>query len=305
MQALIQALPFDPTQLPGLSERLLRSHHANNYGGAVKRLNAIRASLESLPFATTPGFTLNGLKREELLACNSMLLHEVHFASMGGGGADMVPAMDLALCASFGTAARWREEFVAMGRALAGGSGWVVLAYLAREGRLVNQWAADHTHALAGGVPLLALDMYEHAYHMDFGSDAGAWVDAFMANLNWDAVYHHYQHAVESASESIGIEQGELTDDMTIVDVRRAGPFAQASHMLPRAQWRDPAQVANWGDAIDAAQPTVVYCVYGHEVCRATALRLRAQGRNVRFLRGGIDGWQKAGLPVTPKEVQA
>jgi len=301
MQALIRALPFDPGALAGLSERLLHSHHANNYSGAVKRLNAIRARLESLPFATTPGFELNGLKREELVACNSMLLHELHFASMGGDGVTMVPAMELALSASFGSVARWREEFVAMGRALAGGSGWVVLAFVPREGRLVNQWAPDHTHALAGGVPILALDMYEHAYHLDFGADAGAWVDAIMANLNWDPVYQNYQHAVEGASDSLGADRGDLAGAM-LLDVRRAGAFDGATHMLAQARWRDPALVGTWGDSIDPAQPVVVYCVYGHEVCRATALRLRSQGRNVRFLRGGIDGWQKAGLPLVDKK---
>jgi len=72
-----------------------------------------------------------------------------------------------------------------MGKALGGGSGWVVLAYSARDGKLVNQWAADHTHALAGGAPILALDMYEHSYHMDYGAKATAYVDAFMQNINW------------------------------------------------------------------------------------------------------------------------
>lgn len=61
---------------------------------------------------------------------------------------------------------------------------------------LVNQWAADHTHAIAGGIPVLALDMYEHTYHMDFGAQAGAWVEAFMRNINWEAVYPKYQTAM-------------------------------------------------------------------------------------------------------------
>ena len=78
--------------------------------------------------------------------------------------------MALALQANFGSVARWRDEFVALGKALGGGSGWVLLAFQPREGTLVNQWAADHTHALAGGVPILALDMYEHAYHIDYGA---------------------------------------------------------------------------------------------------------------------------------------
>lgn len=124
MQARPQALPLDPATLPGLSERLLRSHHQNNYGGAVARLNAIRAQLSGLDFASTPGFVVNGLKREELIASNSMLLHELYFGSLGGGGAAPAPGMLLALAASFGSAERWREEFVAMGKALEGKPGY-------------------------------------------------------------------------------------------------------------------------------------------------------------------------------------
>ena len=119
--------PFRRRRSNGLSERLLASHHANNYTGAVKRLNAIRAQLAALDFASAPGFQLNGLKREELVATNSMLLHELYFDSLGGDGQTMVPAMTLALDANFGSVDRWRAEFVAMGKALGGGSGWVLL----------------------------------------------------------------------------------------------------------------------------------------------------------------------------------
>jgi len=150
MDARILDLPFDASALSGLSEKLLRSHHQNNYGGAVKRLNDIRAHLAQLPFATAPGFQLNGLKREESIATNSMLLHELYFGSLGGDGQSMTPACTLALAANFGSVERWRDEFVAMGKALGGGSGWVLLVFQPREGTLVNQWAADHTHVLTG-----------------------------------------------------------------------------------------------------------------------------------------------------------
>jgi superoxide dismutase, Fe-Mn family len=225
MDAMIQPLPINPDALAGLSGKLLRSHHQNNYSGAVKRLNAIRGELAHLAYASVPGFQLNGLKREELIATNSMLLHELYFGSLGGDGATMSPPMALALAASFGTAERWRDEFVAMGKALGGGSGWVLLCFQPREGTLVNQWAADHAHALAGGTPVLALDMYEHAYHIDYGAAAGAYVDAFMANLNWAPVYERYQHAVHGASEPFGAEQDEVAD-APLLDVRRAGLFS-------------------------------------------------------------------------------
>jgi Fe-Mn family superoxide dismutase len=74
---------------------------------------------------------------------------------------------------------------MAMGKALGGGSGWVLLSWSHRDGKLINQWAADHCHTLAGGTPILALDMYEHSYHIDFGGKAGSYVDAFMKAIAW------------------------------------------------------------------------------------------------------------------------
>src|SRR5215471_5488310 len=224
MDARIQPLPFDVTALRGLSEKLIASHHQNNYGGAVKRLNAIRARLAGSTFSTLSNFQLNGMKREELIATNSMLLHELYFSSLGGDGQAMEPAWAMALAANFGSVERWREEFVAMGKALGGGSGWVLLVFQPREGSLVNQWAADHTHVLAGGVPILALDMYEHAYHMDYGAAAGAYVDAFMGVIDWPAVYGRYQAAVHSATEPFGCTAEEI-GDAQVLDVRRAGIF--------------------------------------------------------------------------------
>ncbi len=300
MPASIQDLPFDPSALSGLSEKLLRSHHQNNYGGAVKRLNAIRAELAGMAVASAPGYLLNGLKREELIATNSMLLHELYFASLGGAGKDMAPAMALALMASFGSVERWRDEFVAMGKALGGGSGWVLLTFQPREGSLVNQWAADHSHALAGGAPILALDMYEHAYHMDHGAQAGTYVDAFMTHIDWYQVYQRYQAAVHASSEAFAGNPEQLGDAL-VLDVRRAGVFEQASSMLPGARWQDPAKVLQWAADLPRDRAVLVYCVYGHEVGRSTAMQLRAQGVNARFLPGGIDAWQSAGKPVQSK----
>lgn len=296
LQAL--PLPYAPGAIPGLSERLLSSHHQNNYGGAVKRLNAIRAQLAATPFATTPGYQLNGLKREELIAANSLLLHELYFASLGGDGQTMEPAMRLALDANFGGLERWREQFGACAKALGGGSGWMLLVFNPREGTLVNQWAADHTHVLAGGTPLLALDMYEHAYHLDYGAMAGAYVDACLAAINWAGVYARYQAAVHAASEPFGATHADVADSL-VLDVRRAGVFESATTRLPNATWRDPASVAQWAGELPRERPVTVYCVYGHEVGRATALRLRAAGVDARYLRGGIDGWAAAGLPLS------
>lgn len=305
MQARAQPLPFDPATLPGLSEKLLRSHHQNNYVGAVARLNAIRAQLGAMDFASAPGFALNGLKREELIASNSMLLHELYFASLGGRGAPPAPGMALALAASFGSVDRWREEFVAMGKALGGGSGWVLLVYQPREGRMVNQWAADHTQALAGGVPVLALDMYEHAYHLDHGAAAGTYVEAFMAHIDWAAVYGRYQQAVNAASDGLQASPSDAALTPHCIDVRRASVFEAAPSTLPRARWRDPAAIATWAAELPADEGVVVYCVHGHDVSRAAALRLRAAGIPARFLQGGLEGWVAAGQPVERKDAPA
>jgi superoxide dismutase, Fe-Mn family len=180
----MKPLACNPTRIKGMSEKLIVSHYENNYGGAVRRLGAIAEQLAALDFATAPVFVINGLKREELIATNSMILHEVYFASLGEGGEPKGALRD-ALVRDFGSIARWTAEFSAMGKAQGGGSGWVLLMWSPRDKKLVNQWAMDHTTTLAGGHPILALDMYEHSYHIDYGARAAAYVDAFMAAINW------------------------------------------------------------------------------------------------------------------------
>jgi len=187
-------LPFDPASIPGLSAKLLTSHHDNNYAGAVKRLGAIRTDWTKLDPASAPGFEINGLKREELIAWNSMILHELYFAGLGAPGRPSGP-LAAAIERDFGSHDRWAAEFAGMGKALGGGSGWVLLTWSGRDNMLVNQWAADHTMTLADATPLLALDMYEHAYAMDYGAKAGAYVDAFMKVIRWDEAARRFGRA--------------------------------------------------------------------------------------------------------------
>jgi len=187
-------LPFPPGAIAGLSDKLLTSHHDNNYVGAVKRLGAIETAIAGLDLATAPAFALNGLKREALIAWNSMILHELYFANLGP---PVRPGRRLgeALERGFGGVDRWAAQFSAMGKALGGGSGWVVLTWSHRDGRLMNQWAADHTMSLAAASPILVLDMYEHAYAIDYGAKAAAYVDAFMNAINWAAADERFGRA--------------------------------------------------------------------------------------------------------------
>jgi Fe-Mn family superoxide dismutase len=180
----MQPLSCDPARIKGMSERLIISHYENNYGGAVKRLNVIEEKLAELDYADAPGFLINGLKREQLIATNSMILHELFFDGLGEQSEPCGVLLD-AINRDFGSYERWRSEFIAMGKALGGGSGWVLLSWSPRTGKLVNQWASDHCHTLAGGTPILALDMYEHSYHIDFGAKPATYVDTFMAAIRW------------------------------------------------------------------------------------------------------------------------
>ena len=129
-----------------------------------------------------------------------MILHELFFASLGDESAPDGALRD-ALARDFGSVDRWRAEFSAMGKAQGGGSGWVLLTWSPHDGKLVNQWAMDHTTTLAGGRPILALDMYEHAYHIDYGAKAAAYVDAFMAAINWPNVARLRRAALVTAPD--------------------------------------------------------------------------------------------------------
>ena len=114
-------LPFDPKTIPGLSEKILVSHHDNNYVGAVTRLGAIEVQVAQLD-PSAPGFMFNGLKREELLAMNSMILHELYFSSLGKGGSKPGAKLATQIETDFGTQQKWRDQFVAMGNTSGGGA---------------------------------------------------------------------------------------------------------------------------------------------------------------------------------------
>jgi Fe-Mn family superoxide dismutase len=189
-------LPFDAAKLNGLSEKLIRSHWENNYIGSVKALNMISERLAvAMKDPDLPPVVYGGLKREELHRVGSVILHEHYFGNLGGDGkaaGDVLSAIKQA----FGSFDAWETEFRRTAMALAGGSGWCVLTYNLYTHELRNQWAWDHMHGAIAGIPLLALDMYEHSFHMDFGAAAAKYVDAFMRNVNWQEVDRRFQGVV-------------------------------------------------------------------------------------------------------------
>jgi superoxide dismutase, Fe-Mn family len=326
---MVRPLLLKPQYMNGLSERLLVSHYVNNYGGALRRLNAIRGRLAGVDWARAATFEINGLKREELIAAGSVILHEIYFESLGGHGNDpptglAKPTDELAhaLERDFGSVSAWHAEFTGMAKALAGGSGWAILAWSERLGRLVNQWAADHAHALAGATPILALDMYEHAYHIDFGAKAAAYVDQAMANLNWERIGARYRLAVgQSDGEDelflpygspaqeearISVEELKTTlergDDRRplLLDVCLAKDLPRRTDMLAGATMHAPEALPRWAEELPRDRPIAVYCIAGFQISGNAVRELRARGYDARALSGGITAWHAIGGATVP-----
>ncbi len=182
------SLPFDAKSLHGISEKLIQSHWENNYIGASKTLNTVRGRLvQALEDANTPPWIYTGLKREQSIRTGSVVLHEKYFENLGGDG--KAPAnVRTMISQSFGTFDRWEAEFRKIGQGLGGGSGWAMLGFNEHLKLLENYWLADHATTPAYTRPVLVMDMYEHAYQMDYGAAAAKYIDAFMANIQWDAV---------------------------------------------------------------------------------------------------------------------
>jgi len=328
----IRPLLLKPQWMNGLSERLLVSHYENNYGGALRRLNAIKVRLATLDWARTPVFEINGLKREELIAAASVILHEIYFDSLGGHGdnpptGNTQPPAGLAeaLERDFGSVIAWRAEFTAMAKALAGGSGWAILAWSERLGRLVNHWAADHAHGLPGAAPILALDMYEHAYHLDFGARAVAYVDQVMANLNWERIGARYSLAVGEkaggdelslpfgapAEKEARISAEELKTALendndhrpVLLDLCLPRDLPRRTDMLAGASMHAPAALPRWIEELPRGGPIVVYCICGFQVSGTAVTELRQRGYDARALVGGITAWHAIGGTTVPLDI--
>jgi Fe-Mn family superoxide dismutase len=190
-------LTFKPSTLTGISEKMITSHHDKNYAGAVKNLNKVETDIAALP-PDAPGYLVAGLREKQLTYGNSVVLHEHYFGNLGGNG-KRSGALDTRLGTDFGAGA-WEAQVRAAATALGGGSGWVVLGLSLHDGSLVISSSGNHTQALAFGAPLLVLDMYEHAYAIDYGADHAAYIDAFFKNLAWDAVEARYGSAMKALS---------------------------------------------------------------------------------------------------------
>ncbi|HHD12004.1 MAG TPA: superoxide dismutase [Deltaproteobacteria bacterium] len=179
------AKEFSLKGLDGISDEQLSQHIDVLYAGYVKKLNEIREKLKAVDLSSANQVysELRALKVEESFAMNGVVLHELYFENLGGNGSLEGGALKELIAKDFGSFERWQEEFKACAMAA---RGWVVLGMCMNEERLVN-WCLD-THSMglpAGLKPVLVIDVYEHAYMIDYGVKRPPYIDAFMRNINW------------------------------------------------------------------------------------------------------------------------
>ncbi len=176
-------LPFTK-KLTGISQKTLVIHHDKLYAGYVAKKNEIEEKLQQADNATANQTysELRALKADETFAANGVYLHEGYFEALGGDGKATGELAD-ALQEKFGNLEAFQARFKACGMAA---RGWAVLAWDTNDRQLHIYTADAHNQGgIWGAVPLIVLDVYEHAYFMDYGSDRGAYIDDFFKNLDW------------------------------------------------------------------------------------------------------------------------
>ena len=190
----VKNLPFK--ELKGISQKTIDIHWGKLYQGYVKKWQEIhdRANAVDLSLANATFSELRGLKVEQSFAANAVILHEAYFDILGGDGKPVGKFAD-EITKRYDSFENWVKHFTALGLT---SRGWVVLAYDFNEGRLRNYIADAHNlYGIWGAAPIIVLDMYEHAYFIDFGSDKKAYIEAWLQNLNWSAIDQKFQKIVK------------------------------------------------------------------------------------------------------------
>lgn len=178
--------------LPGMTLKMLQEHY-KLYEGYVKKTNEIQSKIEHADKSEANGvFSYIGeLKRQETFAVNGMKLHEVYFGHLRGNpsadsGQVREPKGDLVkmIEKNFGSLENWKIDMIATGLAA---RGWAILAFDFKDRRLHNYGSDAHNvGAVWGAIPIIVLDVYEHAYFMDYGVNRKDYINSFFKNLDWD-----------------------------------------------------------------------------------------------------------------------
>lgn len=181
-----QVKKFDLT-LEGISDKQISQHRDILYAGYVNKLNEIEERLKTADItkANQAFSDFRALKVEETFALNGVVLHELYFENLGVKSAKPTGKLSDLLAREFGSFDKWIENLKACGMAA---RGWVILGLCTYDGKLHNYCLDAHNDRVpVNVVPILVLDVYEHAYTIDFGVKRAPYLDAFVKNINWDA----------------------------------------------------------------------------------------------------------------------
>lgn len=298
---VVRPLPFKAHKITGFSPEQFERHFEDVYGGIVRALNAVERDLVRQP-------TDARLRADQLRLANAALLHEVYFDAIGeeGGVALDDRALQHAIDAAFGDMQTWQEGFESL--ALAGAGGWAILAWAPDCGRLVNLRTSSDDVGLFGAVPILALDMADHACRDDFGDDRKGYVRAFLDSLAWDRIANRFHRTCPAIAEDATEAPDQVTvdalkerldrgEDVLVIDVRHDDDRERYRHRIMRTQWRDSFDVASWAGDMPTDRPVVVYCMYGFWVSQKAAAELRDHGIDAKSLVGGVTSWRAMGYP--------
>ncbi len=179
-------LKFKPDSLKGISEKQITLHHDKHYESYVKGKNKIEEAISKGKLDH-----VRELKKNESHNGSGMFLHEVYFGHLGGKGGKPSGELMKKIEKDFGSYEKWKKEFMACtGTA----RGWVLLCYDRKDCRLHNYTVDFHDEgAVWSASPIMAMDLWEHAYYIDYGPDKKKYIEAFFNNLDWEAVSKNYK----------------------------------------------------------------------------------------------------------------
>lgn len=192
----IKAMPFAHDAVKGvMDEETYKWHHDTHYAGYVNKRNEIEQELSKIDLskANANFSSYRSLKVEETWNSNGSILHEVYWDAMGGdGSADQGLGIIKKIIEDFGSVEAWKNDFIACGKS---GRGWAVLSYdILSDGKLRNVLYDFHNvGGIAGSMPLVAVDVFEHAYYHKYGPDRASYLTQFVGNIDWKKVNDKYK----------------------------------------------------------------------------------------------------------------
>lgn len=187
----VKPLPFAYNALDGISEQQLKYHHDIHYAAYVRNRNKIEDQLTDM--RRKGDFpNIRGLKLSESHNASGMILHEVYWQTLGGKGGEPAGKLAEKIRQDFGSFETWKKEFTAVANSA---RGWVLLCYDLSDNRLHIYSVDFHDQgAVWGSIPIMALDVWEHAFYYDQGPNKGPYLEAFFRNVNWERINENFEN---------------------------------------------------------------------------------------------------------------